>query len=55
MNEKWVILSYWPHEPVQVYGTFQSDTEARGYAEQQGFAVGQGAYDIVFIRDVDEE
>ena len=49
MNEeigKWVILSYFPHSPVDVYGLFDSEQDAKDYAERQGFAVGQGAYDI---------
>ena len=54
MNERWVIVHFWPRGPVQVYGTFQSDTEARDYAEQHGFAVDQGAYTVVSIRDVEE-
>ena len=43
---KFVILQFFPHEPVQVYGLFDTEAEARQYAEAQGFAKGGGAYDV---------
>ena len=46
---KWVILNYFPHSPVDVYGLFDSEQEAREYAEKQGFGVGQGAYEISMV------
>ena len=46
---KWVILSFFPHEPVDVYGLFDSEKEARDYAEQQGLAIGNGAYQISMV------
>jgi len=53
MNEetgKWVILSYFPQEPVQVYGLFDSEEDARAYAEGQGMANNSGgAYDVQMV------
>lgn len=54
MESKWVLLHYFPHEPVQVYGRFRTEEEARAYAERQGFAIG-GAYQPCEILDVEEE
>ena len=51
-KSKWVILSYFPHSPVDVYGLFDSEKEAMDYAEKQGFAVGQGAYEVKCIWEV---
>jgi hypothetical protein len=28
MKEQWVILTFWPHEPTEVYGVFSSQREA---------------------------
>ena len=52
MNEetgKWVILNYFPHSPVDVYGLFDSEQEAREYAERNGFARGQNAYEVKMV------
>jgi hypothetical protein len=46
---KWVILQFFPHSPVEVYGLFDSEDEARAYAERQGFAMGQGSYDVHMV------
>ena len=46
---KWVILSYFPHSPVDVYGMFDSEQEARDYAEKQGFAMGDSAYSVHMV------
>lgn len=55
MNEQWVILSYFPYSPVEVYGNFSTEKEARDYAEQQGFAAAEGmAYDVHMVRNVEE-
>lgn len=52
----WVILSYFPHSPVHVYGTFASDEEAYAYAKRQGMdADWESAYEVVEIRNVNEE
>ena len=40
---KFVILHYFPHEPMQVYGLFDTEEEARQYAEAQGLAARPGA------------
>jgi hypothetical protein len=55
MAEQWVILSYFPYSPVEVYGTFSTEQEARDYAEQQGFAAGEDmAYDVRMILNTEE-
>ena len=56
MAEQWVILSYFPYSPVEVYGTFSTEQEARDYAEQQGFAAAEWmmAYDVRMILNVEE-
>lgn len=43
---KFVVLHYFPHEPMQVYGLFDTEDEARQYAEAQGLAARPGAYDV---------
>jgi hypothetical protein len=50
---KFVILHYLPMEPVQVYGTFDTEDEARAYAETNDFAAGFGAYSVQEIRIVE--
>ena len=54
MVEQWVILSYFPYSPVEVYGTFSTEQEARDYAERQGFADENMAYDVRMILNVKE-
>jgi hypothetical protein len=46
MKEQWVVLQYFEHDPVRVYGTFKSDREAYHYAESQGMAEDGGAYAV---------
>ena len=53
-EEQWVIVTYWPHEPTEVYGTFRSQREALDYAERQGFHH-TCAYDLHQILDIEEE
>lgn len=36
-DDAWVILEYHAHEPVRVYGLFESEEEARWYAEREKF------------------
>ena len=43
---KFVVLHYFPHNPMQVYGLFDTEKEARQYAEAQGFTGNGGAYDV---------
>lgn len=43
---KFVILHFFPHEPVQVYGLFDTEEEARQYAERQSFANNGCAYAV---------
>jgi hypothetical protein len=52
---EWVLLHYFPHEPVQVYGMFPSADEAFAYAEKQGFAIAPGAFTVKRIINVNEE
>lgn len=54
-NKRWVILSFFPHSPIEVYGPFRSEKDARLYAELQGFAKGDNSYSIHQILDVQEE
>lgn len=55
-TERWVILSYFNRDPVQVYGTFDTESEAHAYAEQQGFATNVGsAYEVKAILDINED
>jgi hypothetical protein len=42
----WVAIQYWPHEPTHVYGPFETEDEARQYAEMNNFANGQGSYEV---------
>lgn len=46
---KWVILNFFPNSPVDVYGLFDSEEEAREYAEKQGMARGGNSYDIKMV------
>jgi len=43
---KFVVLHFFPHSPVQVYGLFDSEQAAMDYAQRHGFAVGEGAYQV---------
>lgn len=55
MKKRWVILSFFPHSPAEIYGLFRSEKDARLYAELQGFTKGGGSYSIHQILDVQEE
>ena len=48
----WVITAYFDRGPAKVYGLFNSDHDARAYAEAHGFALGGGAYDIQAILNI---
>jgi len=52
---KWVILSFFPNSPTDVYGLFDSEQEARDYAERHGFAIGGGAYQINMVLNAHHE
>lgn len=54
MQEQWVILTFWPHEPTEVYGIFSSQRDALAYADRQGFQH-TCAYDVHQILNIDEE
>lgn len=43
---KFVILHFFPHEPSQVYGLFDTEEEACQYAETQNLAGNDGAYAV---------
>ena len=44
---KWVVVHYFPHEPAQVYGFFDTEGEAYAYAEKQ--MKGSGAYEVHMV------
>jgi hypothetical protein len=46
---KWVILSYFPFCPVEVYGLFDTEEEAHAYAQTNGMASGGKAYSIHMV------
>ena len=46
---KWVVLNYFPHEPMDIYGFFDTEQDAREYAEKNGFAKNSNAYDIRMV------
>ena len=46
---KWVILNFFPNSPTDVYGLFDSEQEARDYAEKQGFAIGGNSYQVNMV------
>jgi hypothetical protein len=53
--ERFIVINYFPHEPTQVYGMFDTEEEALIYAEAQGMSESGNAYEVKFIRDVNEE
>ena len=55
MKQQWVICQYFPYDPMDVYGMFDSEKEAIEYAERQGFALYNGAYSVHRILDIKEE
>lgn len=46
---KWVILNFFKHEPVQVYGLFDTEEEARTYARANRMANGGNAYSVQMV------
>ncbi len=46
---KWIILNYFPHSPTDVYGFFDTEEEARSYAEKNGMAEGGNAYKVQMV------
>ena len=46
---KWVILNFFPHSPTNVYGFFDTEEEARSYAEKNGMARGGNAYEVQMV------
>jgi len=46
---KWVILNFFKHEPVQVYGLFEDEKEAHAYAEAQGMSMNGNAYSVQMV------
>jgi hypothetical protein len=55
MKQQWVICQYFPYDPMDVYGMFDSEKEAIECAERQKFGLYNDAYSIHSIRDVKEE
>ena len=54
MQEQWVILTFWPHAPTEVYGIFSSQKDALDYADKQGFKH-TCEYEVYQILNIDEE
>lgn len=46
---KWVIVDYFPNSPTNVYGFFDSEAEARTYADKQGMGRNSDAYDVHMV------
>jgi len=46
---KWVILNFFGREPIDVYGLFDTEEEARNYAETQGMAINGNAYSVQMV------
>jgi len=46
---KWIILNFFPYSPVEVYGLFDTEEEARAYAEKQGMAKGDNSYSVHMV------
>jgi hypothetical protein len=55
MKQQYVICQYFPEEPLEVYGTFDTEAAARKYAERQGFALYNGTYTVHKVLDIKEE
>ena len=45
-----VVIDYFPHSPVQVYGPFSTEGEAQAYVEAQHLGEDGGAYEVQEIR-----
>lgn len=50
---KWVILHFFYQDPVDVYGLFDSEQQARAYAQEQGFDMHGGAYAVHMVLNKD--
>lgn len=46
---QWVILNFFPHSPVDVYGFFDTEEAAREYAERQGMSMGGNTYSVHMV------
>jgi hypothetical protein len=46
---KWIILNFFPYSPVEVYGLFDTEEEARAYAEAQFMASGDNSYSVHMV------
>ena len=46
---KWIILNFFPHSPVEVYGFFDTEEEARDYAEKQGMSQSWNTYSVHMV------
>jgi hypothetical protein len=45
----WIVLDYFPHSPVQVYGSFTSEDEARAWAEKNRLGREPNAFQVVEV------
>lgn len=46
---KWVILNYFPHEPADVFGFFDTEKEALDYAEKNGMDMYGNSFDVHMV------
>ena len=46
MKQRYVICQHFPEEPLEVYGTFDTEAAAREYAERREFSLYGGEYHI---------
>jgi hypothetical protein len=56
-KQQWVICHYFPHEPMEIYGVFDSEKEAIEYTERLEGELYSEAYSAhcIRIRDVKEQ
>jgi hypothetical protein len=52
--DKFVVVYFFPHEPMQVHGLFDSVEAGMEYAERRGFGDGHGAYAVHEVLNVSE-
>lgn len=46
---QWVILNYFPHSPVDVYGFFGTEEEAIAYAKKHNMAMSGNSYEVKMV------
>lgn len=53
MQTKFVVLDYFPYSPTHVYGPFDSEAEARAYADRECLGQDGGSYDVAELQPID--